>query len=55
MGQKQADRLPRELWVPHPHRHSRPGWVGPGQPELVGGNQPMAGVGSSVIAKFASN
>ena len=25
------DTLPRE------------GWVGPGQPELVGGNQPMAG------------
>jgi len=27
-----------ELWVPHPWRHSRPGWVGPGQPELVGGS-----------------
>jgi len=27
-----------ELWVPHPWRYSRPGWVGPRQPELVGGS-----------------
>ena len=30
--------LPRELWVPHPWRYPRPGWMGPGQPELVGGS-----------------
>ena len=29
-------QLPREVVVPHPWRHSRPGWRGPGQPELVG-------------------
>jgi len=29
--------------VPHPWRGSRPGWMGPQQPELVGGNQPAAG------------
>lgn len=28
--------LPRELWEPHPCRCSRLGWMGPGQPELVG-------------------
>ena len=44
-GGEALAQLPRELWVPHPHRHSRLGWVGPGQPELVGGSQPMAGVG----------
>ena len=22
------------------------GWIGPGQPELVGGSQPMAGIGA---------
>jgi len=32
--------------VPHPwSAQSQTGW-GPGQPELVGGNQPMAGVGA---------
>jgi len=36
-------RLSRDVWGPHPWRCSRPGWMGPGQPELVGGNQPMAG------------
>ena len=35
--------LPREAVVPHPWRCSRLGWMGPGQPELVGCNQPMAG------------
>jgi len=34
--------LPRDLWVPHPWRCSRSGWMGPGQPELVGGSEPMA-------------
>jgi len=33
------------LWVPHPWRSSRPGWMGPGQPDLVAGNQHTAGVG----------
>ena len=37
--------LPRELWVPHPQRYSGLGWVGPGQPEVVGGSQTTAGVG----------
>jgi len=27
-----------ELWVPHPWRCPRPGWMGPGQPELLGGS-----------------
>ena len=34
---------PKKLWVPHPWWYLRPGWTGLGQPELVGGNQPMAG------------
>ena len=34
--------LPRELWVPHPWRFPR-SWMGPGQPEMVGSNKPMAG------------
>jgi len=28
--------VPGLLWVPHPCRCSRLGWMGPGQPELVG-------------------
>jgi len=36
--------LPRDLWVPHPWKCPRPSWTGSGQPELVGGSQPMAGV-----------
>ena len=35
---------PEKLWVPHPWQCLRPGWMGPGQPELVGGNEPMAKV-----------
>ena len=35
---KHWHRLPRELWVLHPWRCSRLGWVGPEQPELVGGS-----------------
>ena len=35
---KHWHRLPRELWVLHPWRRSRLGWVGPEQPELVGGS-----------------
>jgi len=41
-------RLPREaLWILHPCRHSRPGWMSPGQPEL-GGDSPVhdRGVGT---------
>jgi len=30
-------RLPKEAVVSHPWRCSRPGWMGPEQPELVGG------------------
>ena len=41
-GGEALAQLPRELWVPHPWRHSRPGWVGRGQPELVGAALPMA-------------
>ena len=44
-GGEALAQLPRELWVPHPWRCPRPGRMGPGQPELVGGSQPMAGVG----------
>ena len=47
--------LPRELWVPHPWRYPRPGWMGPGQPELVGGSQPMAGGWNWMIFKVPSN
>ena len=32
--------------LPHPWRFSRPGWTGPGQPELAWGNQPTARVGA---------
>ena len=28
-GGEAWNRLPRELWVPHPCRHSRPGGMGP--------------------------
>lgn len=38
-------------WMPHPWRSSRLSWVGPGQPELVGGNQPIAG-GWDVLGFF---
>jgi len=31
-------QLPRELWVPHPWRQLRPGWMGPWAAELVGGS-----------------
>jgi len=33
-------QLPRGVRVPHPWRCSGPGWMGPGQPELVGATQP---------------
>ena len=39
---QRAVRCPKELWWSRPLRHSRPCWMGPGQPELVWGNQPMA-------------
>lgn len=28
--------FPEKLWVSHPCRHSRPGWMGPRKPDLVG-------------------
>jgi len=40
-GGEALAQLPIELWMPHSWRHS-----GPGQPELVGGSQPMAGIGA---------
>jgi len=36
-------RLPRELWVPHPWRYSRTGWIGPWAAELVGAALLLAG------------
>jgi len=27
---RQWHSCPEKLWVPHPWRHSRPGWMGPG-------------------------
>jgi len=39
MGEAVA-QLPREAVVPHPWRCSRPGWMGPGQPELLGDSPP---------------
>ena len=40
-------RLPRETMGTHPWRCARPGWRGSGQPNLVGGSQPRAGVGTA--------
>ena len=51
-GEAQA-QLPRELWVPHPWKASRPDY--PGQPELVGDSQPMAGCWDRVGLKVSSN
>ena len=28
-GSEALALLPRELWVPHPWKHSKPGWIGP--------------------------
>jgi len=36
----------REVWVHHPGMYSRPDWMGPGQPDLVGDNQPKSSVGA---------
>jgi len=44
-----------ELWVLHPWRCSRPGWMGPSAAWAGGGTQPMAGGWSSVIFKVPSN
>ena len=41
-GSEALALLPRELWVSHPWRCPRPGWMGPGQTKLVGGSQPTA-------------
>jgi len=43
---------PERLWMPHPWRCSRPGWMGPGQPGLVlgievGGPACSGGVGGN--------
>jgi len=38
-------RLPRELYMPHPWRCSRLGWLGPGQPELVRAASPWHWLG----------
>jgi len=35
---------PEKLWVPHPWRHSRPGWMRPWAAEL-GGGSPARGRG----------
>ena len=43
---------PEGVWMPHPWRCSRPGWMSAGQPELVWGNQPMAGGGSLISDPF---
>jgi len=43
-GDEAVTQLPREAVVPHPWRCSRAGWMGPGQPELVGGS-PAHGTG----------
>jgi len=29
---------PEKLWVPRPWKCSRPGWMGPGQPDVVVSN-----------------
>ena len=43
-GGEALAQLPREAVVPHPWRHSRPGWMGPWAAELVGGS-PAYGTG----------
>ena len=37
--------LPRELWVPYPWRHSRPGWIGPGGLSWWKAASPQQGLG----------
>jgi len=38
---------PEKLWVPHPWRHSRPGWMGPWAARAAGGQPyPWQGVGA---------
>jgi len=37
---------PEKLWVPHPWRCSRPGWMGPRAVWAAGGTQLTAGVGA---------
>ena len=43
-GGEALAQLPREAVVPHPWRHSRPGWMGPWAAELLGGS-PAHGMG----------
>lgn len=42
-----------ELWVPHPWRCPRPGWMGPRAAWAGGGNQPTAGGWNLVIFKVS--
>jgi len=37
-GGERLTQLPRKAVVPHPWRHSRPGWMGPWAAELAGGS-----------------
>ena len=46
-------QLPREAVVPHPCRHSRPGWMGPWAAEL-GAALPVAGGWGWVVFKVLS-
>jgi len=41
-----------ELWVPHPWRHTGPGWMGPGQLSWWGAALPMAQVGAGWALRF---
>jgi len=36
MAVRRWHSCPEKLWVPHPWRRSRPGWMGPWAAELVG-------------------
>ena len=53
-GREAVALLPKGLWVPHPWRCSRLGWMGPGQPDVVGGTQPTAGGWSGWTLYFLS-
>ena len=44
-----------KMWMPHPGRCSRPGWMGLWTARSGGGNQPMAGGWSLMIIKVPSN
>lgn len=44
-GRSRAFGLPRELWAPRPQRCSGPGWMRPGQPEVMKAPIPRQGWG----------